>query len=53
MMQMVKSLVGLMLAIGWSLTLAIAPACADDYAVKSNPDPDGIGKVYISERLRR
>ncbi len=50
-MRMSRWLVGLVLVIGWSLTLAIAPVAADDYTLKPNPDPDGIGKVYMQREI--
>jgi ubiquinone/menaquinone biosynthesis C-methylase UbiE len=50
-MRIMRWLVGLMLAIGLSLTLMIAPVGADDYMLKPNPDPDGIGKVYMQREI--
>jgi ubiquinone/menaquinone biosynthesis C-methylase UbiE len=51
-MQIGRWLVGLVLAIGLSWGSAIEPLSADDfYAVKSNPDRDGIGKVYMQREI--
>jgi ubiquinone/menaquinone biosynthesis C-methylase UbiE len=50
-MRIVKLLLGVVLVIGWSLMLAIAPVWADDYTLKANPDRDGIGKVYMQREI--
>jgi ubiquinone/menaquinone biosynthesis C-methylase UbiE len=50
-MRIVKLLLGVVLAIGWSLMLAIAPVWADDYTLKANPDRDGTGKVYMQREI--
>jgi ubiquinone/menaquinone biosynthesis C-methylase UbiE len=51
-MRMVRWVVSLMFAIALSLAGTIGPLSADDfYAVKSNPDRDGIGKVYMQREI--
>jgi ubiquinone/menaquinone biosynthesis C-methylase UbiE len=49
-MRISRWLLGLVLAIGLSW---ISPAWADgnDYATKTHPDPDGIGKVYMQREI--